>query len=350
MPEEVKTSLEGDFSIELELPSLSEEEESLQEPLEEPSQDVEEPTEEDSTEPLNTEEEPTEGDSPPHKESDSSSDNQQLKELAEVFAQYIPGFSIDEDLTEDSLRKKLEEVPDRLLTEYVNGLPEVVRDFILYQASQENPNEETIRSFYESYVRPRQDLSSINVEEEEGAEKFLRSLEDFQRLYDTKEEMDDAIALLKDKETLIPKAKKLKEAYLQTIEEKKKEELARAQQLKEEKIRKAQEFQKQLSEQLEQLPWSIDKKKRAISQVNQENIQNKMNAIISSPKALIQLGDILSYFDENEGFDSLYEVLEGKEKSRRAKKARKEIEKDALGTLLRNRTTKEEDTTDLLYA
>lgn len=359
MAEEKMDSFESAFTVELELPVKKEDDapiESSEEEsnVEEPEVSDEESPEGQTTEPSlpeSSDEDDELSDIWGGKEEDKEEPKKvSAKDLAKVFSEYIPGLEVGEDVTEEDLRKSLEEVPKKMLIEYVNSLPELVRDFIYFQAAQENPTEESLRSFFDAYLKPQFDIESFNVEEESGAERFLRHTEEFTSLYDTDEEISDAIAYLKDKGTLVDKAKKIKERKLKELEEQRKAAVEEQKRIEAEREKQREIFQKKLNEELQSLGWADGRKRRALSEITQGNkIQDKLNAITRSPKALIQFGDILSYFDEQKGFDELYKILEGKENSKKVKTMKRSIEEDSLGTLLRNTSTSTSNEDSLLY-
>lgn len=231
--------------------------------------------------------------------------------------------------TEEYIDEQLETLPDRVFLNYVKGLPEFMQKAIIYGANQPGLKQEDFIKFVNDFVSDT--TGSIDISTNEGARTYLKSLPAFKELYESDEEVDEVLNILEDKGTLVSRAEKLKAKDDEKRNAAQQKLIDDAEKAKEAKKKSQKEFADRISQESENLNWKDERKRSAISNINQEYISTRYQNVIGNPKGIIQLADIFSYIDENGTFDKLYEVLEGKVNSKKVNNTRKNIEKqDAL--------------------
>lgn len=266
-------------------------------------------------------------------EDDISLDNaktyyNRLKEIG------LPVDDLDEnqEITFEFLQEQEKALPEKLFLNYVETRPDFIQDLLEYQASLDNPKVEDLRDFWNKYIDVPQEH---DIETNEGAREYLKSLPEFVKFYKTPEKIEQALDLLDDDGELLERAKELKAEEMKAKEVEKAEALKKANEAKQQKLENEKRFAGEIQKVASELKWEDAKKKKALTEINPNNISQKWQAISSKPKALVQFGDLFSYFD-GESFDALYDILEGKKNSQENRTKKTNIEKDSLGRLLGN--------------
>lgn len=268
------------------------------------------------------------------KETEGTTD---VNTLYTVLKDFIPLEDSDK-VDEDFLRDQLNTLPSKLFMNYVDNRPQIVKDLLQYQANLENPTSEQLATFFKDYLQPtevKHDLETV-----EGARQYLKSQPQFTKFYKTEDSIEQGLDILEDGGEIIERAK---EIYLEgetKKEESKKVELQRVAQEKKEKEDKQLAFNKALQEEVSKLGWDMGRKQKALNQINSSNISDKWSVISTNPKHLIEFGNILDYYSKETGFQALYDVLEGKIKSKENAETKKTIEKDSLGRALNRGNTR----------
>ena len=268
-------------------------------------------------------------------------DTTQVQDLFNTFGQFV---TLDkpedgQEITETFLREQLTQLPERSFLSYVDKRPQMVKDFLTYQAQFENPTQEQLTEFFSQYMT--QEESTHDVTTNEGARAFLASHSSFKELYEDDEEgLNDALDRLEDKELLLSRAKKLFDKQEDTKETDRLQAIEDAKEQRRQAKANQAAFTANINKEAEALPWELSQKQAAINNINSETIKTMWGEIIKSPKGLLQFGDILTHFKEG-NFDSLYKVLEGKKKSDQAESQKDNINKDSFGKLLGKHKKKE---------
>jgi hypothetical protein len=243
-----------------------------------------------------------------------------------------------EEPTEDFIRGQLQSLREKEFLNYVKSLPEYMQSTLVWAAEKGNVTKEEFVKFVSDFVviEEQPDLEDI-----EGARQYLKTRKQFKTLFDSDEDVDAALDILEDRGKLLAKAKEFynKEESFKQEETKKQIETVKAE--KAAKAQKEKEFAYNVQKELDAFQWSDNKKEEVIPYLNAQKINETWQQIVNSPKAFAQFGDILSHF-ENGSFDKLYNILEGKQATKKNKEKLSAIEKDSLSKLLKgNQEVKE---------
>lgn len=263
----------------------------------------------------------------------------------EIFKQYGAVRETDiAKVTEEYLEEELSSLPERAFMEYVQSLPDYIQNTLIYAANKENLSQEEFVKFVSQMVAP----SQVDVSTNENARNYLKNNATFRSLYDTDDEIEEALDMLEDKNILISKAEKLisKDTENKTTLQKQAIEDAKAE--KQRRLEEEKRFAEQIENEAKTLAWEKKRIDTAKSNINQNFINEKYQQIVKNPKGLLQFVDLLSHV-ENGNLDNLYKVLEGKTQSNTAKTILGNIEKDSLSKALsKNRNDSSRPAVDIL--
>jgi len=305
--------------IKLEIEDFFENEDVLETKVVEP---VEIPTEE-----VPIEAEEIEETEPETTEEVSEKDNP-VENVYSVLKDYIP---LNETISEESLREQLSELPSKMFMDYVDTRPQIVKDLLAYQANIDNPTEEDLAKFFSTYLH--KDVK-YDIATPTGAREYLKTRPEFIKFYKTPEKIETALDNFEDDNELMDRAKEYFVEEEGKREEAKKQELKNKEEERKAQIEKQKQFAASLQTVVKELPWEESRKKKALAQLTSSNISSKWENISSTPRHLAEFGNLLDYYTKENGFQALYDVLEGKIKSKEAVNRKDTITKDGLGRLL----------------
>lgn len=254
-----------------------------------------------------------------------------------VLKDFVP-LEETEKVDEEFLRKQLNGLPSKLFMDYVDNRPQIVKDLLQYQSSLDNPTPEHLATFFKDYLQPTE--VKHDIETTEGARQYLKSLPQFTKFYKTEDRIEQGLDILEDGGEIIERAKEFYQEGEVQRKAAKEAELQRVIQENKDKEVKQAAFDKALQDEAAKLTWELSRKQKALNQLNKDNVSNKWNSISTNPKHLIEFGNILDYYTQENGFQALYNVLEGKIKSQENLQKKKTIETDSLGRAINKGNTR----------
>lgn len=328
----------------------SDEKKEEQEKPEEETED-EDNTSDDEFETEDEKDDVEEDDEEDEEDEEEEQDVSSVKAFYNVAKDFLP-LEENESPDEDFIRSQLESMPERMFMEYVDAQPEWFKDMLIYQNNVQDKSPEGLKQFFERFVKEKA-FSETDLLSEEGARKFLKNSELMKKLYDSEDEINEALDILSDKNRLIPKAKELNEKLKAQREKEKEQELKRVEEEKVQRLENERKFFNDLQKEIDNLGWKEEQKQKVIRELNSNVISEKWKNIHTNPKHFAQFGNLFSYFDSETGFDKLYEILENKKKSSNAKQTKETIEKDSLGKLFKSgksRNLKKSDDIDFFVS
>jgi hypothetical protein len=258
----------------------------------------------------------------------------QVKELYSVVANVLP-IDENENPTVEWIQEQINDAPRKLLEVAITSMPQDAQNVLGYVA---NKPDFTMKDLvdYVNQFNPQE----VNVETVEGARQYLKSNPQYTKLYDN-EELDEELDRLEDANKIVVKAKKLKEAEdaIKVTEATKLVETTKAQ--NEANITRQREFVKNIQQEVESFGWKDDTKRKVFDNLKNERVQFVNSKLKENPKAVAQMAHIYSFFDEKTGFDKLFEVLEGKEKSKKTLETKDKLQQSKLSGLVKTVTQTE---------
>lgn len=220
------------------------------------------------------------------------------------------------DGTWDSLDKIVSSLPTRVAHALIAQAPPVTQSLIQYALSGgEGMTLDKLEGFFNA-VKDTTDSADVDISTIDGARKYIRQQMIAQG--EDPEDAEDYIDVLEDKGEgkLFSKAKTLLEKE-QNVKHSKAQQL-----MQQEAAEKAQreEYQKRfmqsIEEELSQTGYRNDRMNKIRNEILTGSMNKKAHMANSSPKALTQLADFFTYFDEAKGvFDltSYKKHIAGKE-------------------------------------
>ena len=235
----------------------------------------------------------------------------------------------DFDGTEESLTKALEALPEKVFSETVSKMSREAQDLLSYAFNKHgNVTTDDLRNYFDNYVAdvPTPD----QIQNEQDAKMVLMELYKDNKVFKNTEDLNDYLDNLSDKGTLLSLAK---ESLQEQLDKREQEKLAVLEAEKQARIEERLHAQKQtelIINEIESLSWSPERKNIVIQELNAETA-NRKNAMISqSPKALIQLANFYSYFNEETGEFDLSTFYDSQIKNIKATEMKKNLQSDAL--------------------
>lgn len=288
-----------------------------------------------------TESEEASNESATSEESDEILNTDPVVETYSILKDFLPLNEI-EDPNEDKLRQELStEVPQKLFMSFVESQADELQELLSYGVNlpQDGNINQKLGEYFNKYMKPQD--KEFDLETPEGARQYLESSEEFNDPFlGDNEERDLVLDRLEDSGKLVERAKKYKTRVDNRLSKEK--EQTRLQAERDNAKRKEEEikYRNSLKTEIEKMPWDMNMKQRTIQNLSSKSISTKNTEIKKSPRAIVQLANIYQYF-ENGNFDKLFDILEGKDTSKKNKSKQKTIAKDSLSKKLNknNKTT-----------
>jgi len=214
-----------------------------------------------------------------------------------TYEAYVERGLLEEDSefdgTFESLDVKLDQVPSKLLKQAIDDLPQHSQSVLKFiAAAGTNMQPEELKAFMKEYLG-EQDLPDVS--NLDSARNFMEQHLKAQGLRPNaiQAQLDD----LEDSNELITEAEKLIQS-----KEKKTDSMILNKEQENQKIKQGQqEFVQSVNTTLTELGWSKPQQQKVLQTIPKTN--EILGQIVKSPKAYVQLMDILSKFDGKDNFD-----------------------------------------------
>lgn len=249
----------------------------------------------------------------------------------------------------ETLKAELEDLPIKSFEKAVQSLPELSQAVVNYVFSKEITSVEDFTEFINTMVKPA--YEEISFDDVDDARDYLRDKYSKMGIYSNDDDLEESLDLLEERGTLIRTAKSLAEKdNIQLRENVKKEnELEKNNKLSYQKQQQeyVQKLNKGINDTLNELPWQENRKKEVLTNLAPDTINRKNELIRQSPKAIVQLADIYSYFNEKTGEFDFSKLIDAKAESKANNRTKDNYQKDkfssaiaGLGKQLPNRKEK----------
>jgi hypothetical protein len=248
----------------------------------------------------------------------------------------------------DTIKKELENLPIRSFETAVSSLPEFAQAVVNYVFSKDINSVDDFTEFINNTIKPAYEGNEFN---EDSARDYLREKYETMGVYANDDDLEETLDLLEEKGTLVKTAKALadkdnialKQTLNKQIEEDKKAKIE--EQRKQQEY--AEQFGKSINTTLSELPWADTRKREVLNNLKPDILNKKNDLIRQSPKAIVQLADIYSYFDESKGEFDFSKLIDAKAESKANSRTKDNYQKDkfssaiaGLGKQLPNRKEK----------
>lgn len=275
---------------------------------------------------------------------ESVESSEEDENAVKYFYDFIVENGIIEELEEfdgsiETLRKEIEQLPYKSFKRAVETLPEISQKVVNYVFAKEDLDLDGLKSFLEEDVIGLS--NEVVISDEESARSFLEKQYRQMKIYADDDDMEEAIDLLEERGTLIKTAKQLANKVNEEIKSEFDNKIKQMENEKQERFRLQQEQNEKMIQSinttLEELPWNNNRKKAVIENLKPEVLHSKNEKIRMSPKAIVQLADLYSYFDEEKGEFNFQKLIDDKAASKVNTETKRRMQEDkfssAVGTL-----------------
>ncbi len=275
---------------------------------------------------------------------DDSSDfdeDETPSDAVKIFYDFVVDNGILEEIENfdgsiDTLRQELANLPVKSFKRAVESLPELSQQVVNFVFSKDNVSIDDFKSFIENDVQNA--YQEIKVDDIESARSFLENQYRSMGIYSDDEDMLEAIDLLEEKGTLLKTAKQLANKANNEAKATLNAKLEAAAKEKEEQQKLMQEANAKVADGINQtlteLKWHENRKKAVLENLKPEVLQKKNEAIRKSPKAIVQLADLYSYFDEKTGEFDFSKLIDAKASGKQTAETKKRMQEDKFSSAI----------------
>lgn len=232
------------------------------------------------------------------------------------------------------------DLPEQMFAQAVSTLPDFAQELLQLSFQKPDLTIQDFAEFFDTYYLRPNSVEQPTTDDE--AYEFLKPLIMQTKLFTSEEKATRYLDDLLQDGLLLEKAQEVYQEQYQAIQQEKQEqlELVRQQKLQEEQQRV--QFYEQLYDTVQSLDWDKSRKQAVLENLKPDEAMRKNDLISKSPKALAQLADIYSYFDEAKGeFD--FSELGIRKVSQQVKAAKDNIERDKISSHLSKIKTNPKD-------
>lgn len=316
-----------DIGIEIPNPADMVESSAKEQPANEP--DIDDVEEESNLIESDTEEDSEEDYVPERKEAQQEEDGETTPER--VFYNFLVEQQfIDEDEEFDGTPEKLEHYMQNIgyyaFNKVAENLGDDGKNLLKYALSLgEDASKERLQEFFSV----RAQVPDVDFDDENEVKAFLKDYYLATKQYN-EDDVDDRIEFLEAKGKLSSFAEKHYNELLENINAYEEQQISVEQQKQQAK----QELFNNVRSELMSYEWSLEKKKQVADKLNNKEFRRINNMIQQSPKALIQLADLYTYFDEEKQEFDLSNLIQKRQATNKAQKSLDNLEKNSFSSSL----------------
>lgn len=238
----------------------------------------------------------------------------------------------DFEPTVENFEALVEQLPEHFFMQAVSNLPEPVQVLLEYGMNNPDLTAEDLGQFFVNYLAPSE---FQEPETDDEAIDFLKPILRSNKLFTSEAKVDKYLEDLLDEGTLLDKAKEVYNEYEQNRVAEMQEQMEQAKAVKQQQEEQQRMFYEQLYDTVENLDWDKEKKKEVLNNLHPGEVQRKNSIIMQSPKAIVQLADIYSYFNEATGeFD--FSEFGIRKLSKKLDSQKQSMQKDKISSHLSN--------------
>lgn len=290
-----------------------------------------------------TEEEPNE-DTPEEVEASTNDEVEEDERVKVLYDILVDSNIIPEDEefqpTVENFESLVSELPEQMFMQAVSTLPDFAQELLQLSLQKPDISVQDFAEFFDNYYLRPSSLSQPTTDDE--AYEFLKPVIMQTKLFPTEERATRYLDDLLQDGLLLEKAQEVYNEHMQAIEQEKQEQLEQVRLQKQQSEQERVQFYEQLYDTVQSLDWDPSRKEAVLENLKPEEAMRKNDLISRSPKALAQLADIYSYFDESKGeFD--FSELGIRKVSKQLKSTKENIERDKISSHLSKIKTNPKD-------
>lgn len=189
--------------------------------------------------------------------------------------------------------------------------------------------EDATKDRLQEFFSVRAQIPEVDFDDTNDVKTFLKDYYIATNQY-SDEDVDDRIEFLESKGKLSEYAEKHYNDIVEQVDAYEKQQIDQEQQKQQAK----QELFNNVRNELMSYDWSIERKKQVADKLSNKEFKRVNSMIQNSPKALIQLADLYTYFDEEKGEFDLSALIDKRANSKTAQKKLDNIEKNSFSSSL----------------
>ena len=205
------------------------------------------------------------------------------------------------DGTWESLEEHFNNLPQRVLNDVVEQLPELSKDVMRFIAEAgDNITKDELKNFFKTYFEDL-DQEPTTVETIDSAREYLEQVYKNQGIKPTL--ISVMLDKLEDDDSILDEAKA--EMEKQSNKTRKVDELITNKSQENNQIKEQQlKFVQDISNELKSSGWKNERIDKVQNILKGQEFNNTLRDIVANPKALVQLADIITYYSKtNKTFD-----------------------------------------------
>lgn len=244
--------------------------------------------------------------------------------------------------TVDNFQNLVDQLPEHFFMRAVSGLPEHLQVLLEYGLNNPESSPEDLNEFFVNYLAP----SEIQEPEtDDEAIDFLKPILLQNKLFTSESKVDKYLEDLLEEGTLLDKAIEVYNEYESNRNAEMQEQLEQVKIARQQEQQQQQEYYEQLYDTVDSLDWDKDRKSIVLNNLMPNEVQRKNQLIMQSPKAVVQLADIYSYFNEEKG-EFEFDNFGIRKVSNKLQSQKDKIQKDKISSHLSNIKTGQRGTSD----
>ena len=237
--------------------------------------------------------------------------------------------------TVEHFEELVESLPEHFFMQAVSNLPEHLQVLLEYGMNNPQASISDMSEFFSRYVEPAE---YAEPDTDEEAMDYLKPILMENKLFPTEAKVDKYLQELLEEGILLDKAKELFNEYQESRAAEMQEQIEQVKLAKEQAVEQQKEYYAQLYDTVQELDWDKDRKNVILDNLRPDEVQRKNSLIMQSPKAVVQLADIYSYFDEEKGeFD--FSQFGIRKMSKKLEEQKTKIQGDKISSHLSNLKT-----------
>lgn len=187
---------------------------------------------------------------------------------------------------EEEIDKYKTDLPNQVRESIIQSVSPVAQDFINFAVNKPDLTQEDLNTFFQAF---QQDQSTQSIQTNEEAREALKPSLVAQWGEDTADILLDS---LEDKDELIDKAKALSESRTQKLTQE-------AQAQRQQQEQQNQEFVNNIFQSFDEQPWQSTHTAKVKEFYTNGKADEVIQQITKDPKSLVQLVNLLSYYDQD---------------------------------------------------
>ncbi len=274
-------------------------------------------------------------------ESDTEGEEESTEVVADERVEALYQFLVNEEFiseredfkgTTQELEEILTDLPRQYFMELVESIHPDAQELLQYAVQLgEGATVDALRKFFSDYVEPS--TQAPDLDDDEVAYNYLKSMITGTKLFPSEDQAVKYLDGLVESGVLTDTAKQFEEERLANITAKKTQEMEAIKAQQEAQRAEQEKFYATLYDEVKKMPWQKPRKDAVLKNLEPAEVQRKNQLIQASPKALIQLADLYSYFDEKTGEFDLSKIA-AKAGSKEAVQKKEQLQSDGLSSVL----------------